>query len=49
MTAKEFFHNHLNGIGKLDIICKELMVEYARMKCQELLLLVAEKAEENFT
>ena len=44
MTVKEFFHNHLNGIDKLDIICKELMVEYARMKCQELLLLVAEKA-----
>ena len=49
MTAERFFHNRLNGIGELDIVCKELMVEYARLKCQELLLLVAEKAEENFT
>lgn len=45
MTVEEFFHSYLNGIGELDNICKDLMVNYAELKCKELLEILAEKAD----
>lgn len=45
MTAKEFFNEEYNGVGKLGVHCEELMQNYAKLKCQELLEIVVEKAD----
>jgi hypothetical protein len=53
MTAEELWGNHFNGLHWDDITQEkeiEFAKEYARLKCQELLEIVAEKvALEHFT
>ncbi len=55
MTRKEVLKEWLSQTDQTNFkeghyfVIEEAMKEYTRLKCQELLLLVAEKAEENFT
>ena len=43
MTIEELFHQEYNGMGELGKDCKELAIKFARIKCEELLEIVAEK------
>lgn len=47
MTAEEFWKNNLmfSGSGNVDYEFSEVLREFAKLKCQELLEIVAEKAE----